>query len=351
MRSRSRSHSVDVGLGTTDLREAKRIAVQHLENNQKKRRPRGSETVEDATKLYLEMPKKCSDIAADHNVGRLRVIIRYTLGKEMKDVRLSEIGPRLWRDYMAKKQAELIKKATGSAPAKLDLATRRPENAAINSAVRQACSIFIPALRPVYAEHNMIVPDDACVVQWLPKTKAPPPTADVTNMDSNIRELIAFDSAMYCCLGLARWAGLRRSEIKACTRDWIIEDRGQVFVVLHDRPEEGYLTKTGAIYRAMVIDQQFAQHLLAVPAGMPIVNPDTTDRDGWFERDPQGWLRPFTGKAKKPLHRLRGLYADDVKRITEDAILARAEAIKAASKALGHTSTATTEGHYLTPDQ
>ena len=46
---------------------------------------------------------------------------------------------------------------------------------------------------------------------------------------------------------------------------------------------------------------------------------------------------------------MRGLYADHVKRETEVAMAARLGAIKAASEALGHTTTATTEKHYLTP--
>jgi hypothetical protein len=49
------------------------------------------------------------------------------------------------------------------------------------------------------------------------------------------------------------------------------------------------------------------------------------------------------------LHRLRGLYADQIKRETESAILARQAGIAAASAALGHTTTDTTERHYLTP--
>ena len=53
------------------------------------------------------------------------------------------------------------------------------------------------------------------------------------------------------------------------------------------------------------------------------------------------------GTAKKPLHRLRGLYADDVAKLTEDAVLARLEGIKEASRALGHTTTKTTLNHYL----
>lgn len=43
----------------------------------------------------------------------------------------------------------------------------------------------------------------------------------------------------------------------------------------------------------------------------------------WLGREPQKWLRPFVPGAGKPLHRLRGLYADQIKRETEQAMLAR----------------------------
>ncbi|RYD32619.1 MAG: hypothetical protein EOP86_15275 [Verrucomicrobiaceae bacterium] len=71
---------------------------------------------------------------------------------------------------------------------------------------------------------------------------------------------------------------------------------------------------------------------------------------GGFKRKPQTWLKRYTGSAKAPLHRLRGLCADHVRRETEEAILARAEAVRKASRNLGHTETATTERHHLTPD-
>lgn len=63
------------------------------------------------------------------------------------------------------------------------------------------------------------------------------------------------------------------------------------------------------------------------------MNPRTTDRHRWFERDLVDWCRPFTGASKKPLHRLRGLYADHLAELTEDAVTARLAGIREASKA------------------
>lgn len=58
-------------------------------------------------------------------------------------------------------------------------------------------------------------------------------------------------------------------------------------------------------------------------------------------------MKKFTGTAKMPLHRLRGLYADDVKKLTEDATAAHLAGVKAAADALGHTNTQTTVQSYL----
>lgn len=64
----------------------------------------------------------------------------------------------------------------------------------------------------------------------------------------------------------------------------------------------------------------------------------------------QRWLKQHGITAHKPLHRLRGLYADDVARVTADAVAARLAGVSAAQAALGHTSSDTTERHYLTQE-
>ena len=119
-----------------------------------------------------------------------------------------------------------------------------------------------------------------------------------------------------------------------------------MYIDLRDRPEEGWLSKTGEQYRALVINETFAGELLALPDG-PIVRIEgRTSRAHWFRFYPQEWLEPFV-KDRKRLHRLRGLYADDVAALTRDAVAAHLAGVKAASEALGHTNTQTTERSYL----
>jgi integrase len=100
-----------------------------------------------------------------------------------------------------------------------------------------------------------------------------------------------------------------------------------------------------------VIEPELAAWLLErrTDAGFTIPDPEGLDRGKWFETVPQKWLRTWV-KSGKPLHRLRGLYADHIARLTADAVAARLAGIKAAQNALGHTTPDTTEGHYLTPD-
>jgi hypothetical protein len=285
-------------------------------------------------RVYTALPKRSGAKASYNNLTRLRSIVRTVHGKPLARVPVSHIGPRLWADFMAKRQG-----------GQLDLSTRRAENAAINAAVRCASSIFIPRLRPLYREAGIIIPDDAKVIQWLPEMRRPRPKADDAAM---VKAWLALPRGpLFWTAGLARFAGLRREEISACRREWISEDETGVFVEMHDRPEYGWLTKTGEVYRARIMRPDFAAALLALPPGPIVEIGSQCSRSHWFEHKPQEWLKAFTGAARKPLHRLRGLYADDVKRTTEEAVKAHLAGIREASKNLGHTNTATTERSYL----
>jgi hypothetical protein len=337
VRSRAKSHPASFSTGSPEFASAKIIAADMLGKATTEKR-RTKETLEDLAAVYLDLPKRCSQKVAELNVGRLRAVVRTAWAKDLAAVKIHQAGPKLWRDYMAKRQA--------LESGKLDLATRRPENAAINAAVRMACSLFIERLRPAYTERGIHIAADATVVQWLPEMHAPPPAADGAGLLQAWAKLEATNKPLWLAIGLARFAGLRRSEIEHCQGCWIIEEDGTVFVELRDRPGL-YLTKTGRIYRAAVIHPGLADALRAVEPGAYVVEPGAVDRHKWFESAPAEWSRSFTGDARKPLHRLRGLYADDIRKLSEDAMTARLAAIRAASQALGHTSTATTVDHYL----
>ena len=135
------SHKFDAGLGTTDYTAARQIAADLLSGRAPHFKKRGAENLEQVAEIYLELPKKASARVASLNVSRLRAICRVVFDKELDAVKLCEVSPKLWRDYFTKRLG-----------GKLDLATRRSGNAAINSAGRMACSIFSDRLRPGYEE-------------------------------------------------------------------------------------------------------------------------------------------------------------------------------------------------------
>lgn len=135
---------------------------------------------------------------------------------------------------------------------------------------------------------------------------------------------------------------------------WITEKDGVVRISLRDRPEEGWWTKTGKPFRAQVINSQLSEYLIGLvktqPADMLVVGDPGTgdDRGDWFERVPQAWLKKQEVNAQKPLHRLRGLYADHVAELTADTLAIKLASERAAQEALGHTNVQTTKNHYLT---
>jgi len=334
LRSRQRGNEIDWHFPGVPLSRAKEQAIERFEGVAPVRVAKGIATLQNVVDAYREMPKRAAERSAYNNITRLTKIVRVAWGMGLDRALVTNVR-QLWADYFTKKLG-----------GRLDLSTRRQGNAALNSAVRMASSLFIERLRPLYRERGIEIPEDATSIQWLPEMKRPKPPAQTDELAFAWSQMEG--STMFYAIGLARYAGLRQQEIAACRRNWIVQDGGAVYVEMMDRPEEGFLSKTGEIYRALVINPVFAACLLACPEGEIVrLTPLEGRRDRWFERAPQAWVKKFTGTAKMPLHRLRGLYADDVKRLTEDAVAARLAGVKAAADALGHTNTQTTVQSYL----
>lgn len=332
IRSRSAHFPVDLILGHGPESWARKKARELLESGHVKKPAASKGTLKELVAVYEKMPKRAGIAAAKIAVYRLTSCARLVLDRELDSVKVSEINASFWLAYTAKRQGKEI----------ADLATRRVENTAINAAMRQAASIFIPRLRPAFAGEGFTIAPDATVIQWLPTIRGDKP--EVIDMETEWRDMER--GPLWLALGLARFAGLRRDEVEHATDAWVQIEGLAVYIVLQDRPSEGWLSKTGRKYRALVINPELAETLRCCGVGY-IVQPAAIDRSKWFATKPQEWMRKRT-VARQPLHRLRGLYADDVARLTSDAITARLAGVKAASEALGHTSTKTTENHYLT---
>jgi hypothetical protein len=345
LRSKAKGRVADFRTGTRNLKEATRRAKEYLERraNDPRHSRKGGGTLEALAAVYIETPKRTKANVAENNVSRLRVICR-VVGRDLGTVTCWEVGPEFWQAYQ--------RAALEGKKRKFDLVTRYRENIAINAAVRAARCLFLRALLPAYRAAGLDVRPDAGEAVMLPVPYLPPSAVDDAAVVEAWADLEATDR-LWLVIGLARFAGLRREEISALRGGWIEDQAGVVSISLRDRPEENWWTKTGKPYRAQVIDPRLAEWLrTAAQKPDDLVVPDPSDgsgRDHWFAKAPQRWLRSIGVKAAKPLHRLRGLYADHVARITADAVAARLAGVEAARANLGHTTSAVTEAHYLTP--
>ena len=334
-RKRSKALTVEMSTGTGSLPHAKRVVLEYLANRRDSVPVKSTDNLRSICDVYLATPKRCSADVAAANVERLGAIVRAAWGKTLDTAQVADL-PLLWPAYVAKRQGK----------EQPDYNTRQKCNAGINSAMRAARSILIDALHPAYAAAGIILPPGAASVVWAAELHQVRPDADDDALIAAWRAL-PLASPLWWVVGLARFAGLRRDEILNMRGKWATKRGAGVVIDLRDRPEDQYWTKTGKPYSPLVMEPLLAQALLTIqPESQIITQPDA---DAWIEREPQRWLKPYVGDARLPLHRLRGLYADHVRRETEEAILARQQGIKAASVALGHASTQTTEKSYLSP--
>lgn len=349
IRKRTRDVSINKSTRISDLAEARKWARVFIERalDNSYRLATGGHTLEEVAAAYLSFPKATRDYVAEANVARLRTVVRDAIGKELCEVRVKDLGPRLWEQYAAVRHG-----------GKLDLSTPRRENIGIMSALRSAASVFARTLDRRYRDAGIFL--DFANMRELPflpilqavKQAISPDT--VQRLLTAWRELKQENPLLYTTIGLALHAGLRSSEIAAARRNWVETDGSAVRVVLRDRPEEGFRTKgkvdSSAWDSGLVLDIEFAAHLLAMPDGLLV--PIQGSKAWFFKTLANQWVRQFIPREVdgKGLHRLRGLYGDAVKARFEAQILARTASIDAARLALGHTSPAITLRHYLTPD-
>lgn len=341
MRSRSKKSAVDFRTGASNLTEAKRRGREWL--TKRADDPivsrKGGGSLEALSAVYLATPKRTQTYVAKDNISRLRSICHVALGRDLAHVTCREVGPELWAAYQ--------RAALAAHGLPYDLATRHRQNIAINSAVRAARCLFLDSLRPHYRAADLDVRPDAGHAPTLPQPYVPPTIVDDAAL---LKQWSALPRhALWLTVGIARFAGLRREEIACLRVGWIEERNGVAGISLRDRPEEKFWTKTGKPYFAQVIDAEVSAWLLEAkstmePDAFVVSSPGGT---AWFENEPQRWIRAQGINSSKPLHRLRGLYADAVAQLTADAVAARLAGIRAAQQALGHTNPATTERHYL----
>lgn len=337
IRKRSLHFAVDYSTGIIDRAKARKRALAFLEEQRNGAAVKlSTSTLEDLVQCYLSMPRRASNVTANYNITQLRAICRTVLRRELKSIRVHEVRPDLWSRFM-----------TIKCGGTLDLASRQLGNATINTAVRSAASIFKQTLRPGYRRAGFTIADDATEIEWLQELRRPPADLDETPLLQAWAQLPR--EALWWALGLARFVGLRKEEINACRGGWLEKRRGRWGLAVEDRPEEGFQCKTGVARFSVVLNAELLAALQALAPDELAVRLDSA-RDQWFKMVPQAWLRLYLGdreSVKKPLHRLRGLYLDEVRASAETRL--QQAAVAEAAAAAGHTSTATTLAHYLSP--
>jgi hypothetical protein len=295
IRSRRKGRSITKSLKVSNLTEAREEAKKWIAAAEEGRWTReGKGSLETLAAVYLATPKRVSAKATTTNVSRLRTVVRVALGKELSETSAAVVGPDLWAAYYR----EALKKYDR----KLDYTTRAAENARLNAAVRAARSMFLPKYAKPYAEEGIYLNADAAKAALLPEPWLPRPEAKDVDLVDVWPTWRKSDPALWLAVGLARFAGLRRDEIWHCRRTWIEDRDGTVFVVLRDRPEEKWQTKTGRPYRALVLNAELAAFLSSAPAET-VFFPDATEK--WFVNHVCNALRPsratptsrFTGCA------------------------------------------------------
>lgn len=350
LRSKAKTHPADFRTKTTQLRlaqtRAKEWLTKRADDPQHSRR--GGGTLEALATIYLATPKRTQDRVAKTNISRLRAICKKILGDDSKDlqhVTCKEIGPQFWERY------QRIAHAAAELP--FSLVTRYRENIGINAAVRAARCLFLPSLLGTYRAAGLQVNANAGTAVMLPTPYVAPVAVDDKALVTAWLALQEPSPALWLAVGLARFAGLRREEIAHCRVGWLEESNGALMLKLCDRPEERFWTKTGRPYCAHILGGRLVQYLQTLrtikPPDAYVVGAgdDPEDRRRWFDREPRKFLRKLGITAGKPLHRLRGLYADHIAKETAELIAQKQAGLKAAQEALGHTTSRTTETHYL----
>lgn len=343
IRKRTKDVKIDVSLRTRNLRCAKDAAKAHLDKKRTEvaRKQPSSVTLREVCNIYERMPKRANEDVAKANVQRFAKVVDVAWGKSLEDVKLSELNASLWEDYSAKRQGR-------ESP---DLATRTEANRGINSAIRIASSIFTPKLERSYEREGLCIDLSGInKIQWLPEVRVkvlPLEAEKLKALHAALPALKVQDHAKWRAVMIARHSGLRSGEISASHKDWLRKSKAGVWgFEVCDRPEQGYLHKTGEDYFAPITSKELLDDLLQGPDGRLVVIPGK-DRDWFFDVRCNQWIRQFIPRPHKGLHRLRALYLEEIKDMRAAEVMAEREGIEAARSAAGHTSSTTTKRHYL----
>lgn len=231
----------------------------------------------------------------------------------------------------------------------LNVDTRAPGNTTINSMVNQAKAVFSDRAR-AFRLRGAEIPDLSTGFGALPRIAVPPtgfepiPSDVYARMHEASIALQKEDPQLWLVNQMLRRLGLRGGELMSARDTWLWEDvqgwrregRGWVLVV-KDRPEEGFYTKSGAARaRYLPLDDDLAAILVGRTGLLIGVETRGAAYDLVMRRHNR-WLRQFLPDRQKANHELR-------KHI--GAIIYSSLGKEAAADYLGHASADVTERYY-----
>lgn len=303
------------------------------------RRVRGCPTVGEVCGVYrakIRGRSSIGELAVRRAVSSLRQVVELGLrGRAPDGVRLDELTEGVVLEWRRARR-----KAAG-VPEDGDVR----HNGSLNSALANARSVFSKQALFLYADEGLVMPDLSRFLgvsrlremrtYWTPIA----PEVMAAMDERALAELRLMEPRAWVAYEMARWCGLRQSEILACRWDWLegMDGPGDVVqvAVIHRAATEarpGFVPKVRD-RRVPVTAQRVAAWRTAVgygePDGLVIPGRTETERRDVVARVACAWIAEFLPDRKKRLHELRKQAACDV--------ATREKSIAEAARFLGDT--------------
>jgi len=236
---------------------------------------------------------------------------------------------------------EYFRAAQGGA---LDWNEPQEGNVSINSTLAQGCDVF--SKNALYHKlKGLTLPPLEGFLKgpWLPEEDSKPDPLTVDQWEAMLGAVPGLDR-MQPELGLVnallRQTGLRSSYVEAAQGTWLEVHEGRTFLVIRNRPEEGFRKKRGTRDQQIPIGAGLAARLAGRPGFLVLPEGTAAGRQELVSKQHNAWLKAIIGGAGERgqgNHRLRDTVA---------SVLWSVDCPTAAQEALGHASVDTTAKHY-----
>ena len=267
----------------------------------------------------------------------LRRIVATATGGDPDQQSLScldgEAGARAVRAYKA---ARLAESAGGDTDDDEDDAESRTKRS-VNSALRQARSVFTPRAIALYRDHGLRVPDVGPFKSEPGfsggiKRDYHPPGDDVIQATFAALDGLRSDGElgrdMYRAICLAVGAGLRKSEVRRAERAWFVQRDGRPWL------RSSMVTKNGAALDVPILPEWWHRLTSVLPENGERIIANPSQR---LFRAIGKWMTGLGWQTQKKLHEFRAYVGCRV---------AEAYGIEAASLFLRHGEIGTTQRYY-----